>query len=72
MDPSVLGTGQIVLSRASAAPGNIPSAVPLPPGCGVAGCIPLVGGSCVVQGVSVDPRSLFFVLRWAPPSRQPR
>ena len=71
MDPSVLGTGQLVLSRASAAPSNIPSAVPLPPGCGAGGCIPPVGGSCVIQGVSIDPLTLFLVLSWAPPSGSP-
>ena len=71
MDPSVLGTGQIVLSRASAAPGNIPSVVPLPPGCGTGGCIPPVGTSCVIQGVSIDPQSLFMTLSWAPPSGSP-
>ena len=71
MDPSVLGTGQLVLSRASAAPIRLPVQVPLPPGCGNGGCIPPVGSSCVVQGVSIDPQSLFLILSWAPPSGSP-
>ena len=51
MDPSVLGTGQLVLSRASSAPHRLPVRPPLPPGCADSGCTPLVGSSCVVQDV---------------------
>ena len=71
MDPSVLGTGQLVLSRASSAPHRLPVRPPLPPGCADSGCTPLVGSSCVVQDVAVDPQNIFMVLRWAPPSGSP-
>jgi YD repeat-containing protein len=71
MDPSVLGTGQLVLSRASSAPHRLPVRPPLPPGCADSGCTPLVGSSCVVQDVAVDPQNIFLVLRWAPPSGSP-
>ena len=71
MDPSVLGTGQLVLSRASAALQRLPVQLPLPPGCAQGACIPPVGGSCVVQGVTVDPQNLFLILNWAPPSGSP-
>ena len=33
--------------------------------------VPPVGGSCVVQGVTVDPQNLFLILNWAPPSGSP-
>ena len=71
MDSSVQGTGQLVLARANAASRQLSVQPPLPPGCATGGCIPPVGGSCVVQGATVDPRSLFLILNWAPPSGSP-
>ncbi len=71
MDPSVLGTGQLVLSRASSATSRLSVHAPLPPGCADSGCTPPVGSSCVVQGVTVDPRTLFLSLKWSPPSGSP-
>ena len=71
MDPSVLGTGQLVLSRASGPLQRLPVQLPLPPGCAQGACVPPVGGSCVVQGVTVDPLDLFLILNWAPPSGSP-
>ena len=71
MDPSVLGTGQLVLARANSAPHRLPVRPPLPPGCADSGCTPLVGSSCVVQDVAVDPQNIFMVLHWAPPSGSP-
>ena len=71
MDPSVQGTGQFVLSRASAAPNRLPPVVSLPPGCGDSGCIAPLGSSCVVQGISIDPQLFFLILSWAPPSGSP-
>ena len=71
MGPSVQGTGQFVLARANASPRRLPVQLPLPPGCADGGCIPPVGSSCVVHGVSIDPQSLFLLLSWAPPSGSP-
>ena len=71
MNPSTLGTGQTVLARANSATTHLPVQLPLPPGCANGGCIPPVGSSCVVQGVSIDPQSLFLLLSWAPPSGSP-
>ena len=44
--------------------------MPLPPGCAGGGCRP-AGGNCIIRGFTVDPKGLFLMLQWAPPSGSP-
>ena len=73
MDPSVFGTGGIVLAKANSALRRIQGTLPLPPGCAGGGCTTPNLTSCAVNGssVRVDPFTFFLSLNWSPPSGSP-
>jgi YD repeat-containing protein len=72
MDPSVFGTGSLVLAKASSAYRRIQGTLPLPHGCAEGCPIPNLA-SCIVDGSSVriDPYTFDLTLNWSPPSGSP-
>ena len=68
MDPSVLGTGSLVLARAASTIRKLQGRMPLPPGWAHGGYTLAGGTGCMISGARVDPRWLFLMLQWAPPA----
>src|SRR5271157_3450773 len=73
MDPSVLGTAQIVFGKADSTTHVVRGRSPLPPGCSSGGCTTPALFGCLIQGgsVRVDPVARFMSLQWAPPKASP-
>ena len=72
MDPSVFGTGSLVLAKANSAYRRIQGTLPLPPGCAEGCTIPNLT-SCIINGssVKVDVFTRDLTLNWSPPSGSP-